>query len=147
MKEMMSAREEALLQAAAYWLLHEREWMLHTIHASSATDELPGRVIRGRWAEDDDRLAWDHARRMFVVLLDCITHDPDEREFLLVNFPKMSQRDCVTLVMDGVREMQEAVDNDPWQYGVVVDRQHYVERGILTAVEAWDSLTEILSPR
>ena len=146
MKEMMSAREEELLQAAAYWLLHERDWMLHTIHASSATDELPGRVMRGRWSEDDDRLAWDHARRMFVVLLDCITDDPDEREWLLVKFPTMSERDCVALVMEGVRVMQEIVDRNPWQYGVVQDRQHYVERGILTAVEAWDSLTDLLGP-
>ena len=147
MKEMMTPREEELLQAAAYWLLHEKEHYIHMIYASMATDEVPASaMLPASVVIDTDRDAWAHARRMFVVLLDCITDDPDEREWLLVRFPAMTERDCMTRVMEGVRVMQSIVDGNPWQYGVVQDRQHYVERGILTAVEAWDNLTDLLTP-
>jgi len=146
MDEMTTARQEELLQTAAYMLMREKEHYTMMVFASWATESLPGnRVRKLLGVEDPDRMAWRHARGMFVVLLDCITFERDERDFLLARFPTMSMAFCIAQVMDGVRQMQEKVDRDPWTFGVVQDRDYMVERGILTAVEAWDNLADILS--
>jgi hypothetical protein len=120
-------------ESVAAEMLAEYRNQLDVIRAARG---IVNRYDHTRWimTEGDHEFAWEMTKVIIV---------PDLYDYLRDAAAEMTQGEAEQILLGAIRRLQDEIDADPFTFGVVQNQERYIERGMLSVLEAHHVLTSI----